>query len=87
MAFRQAPIFPCRRRARTRRARGAAVSCPSQVFVVGEKTATADIATDFHATRVELSSKPLNELGRRELIRDLEAEQGFAHRPLPLGRR
>jgi len=55
-----------------------------QVFVVGEKTATADIATDFRPTRVELPSKPLNELGRRELIRDLEAEQGFAHRALPV---
>jgi hypothetical protein len=57
----------------------------AQVFVVGEKTATADITTDFHPTRVELSSKPMNELGRRELLRDLEAEQGFAHRALPLG--
>lgn len=57
----------------------------AQVFVVGEKTATADITTDFHATRVELSSKPMDELGRRELVRDLEAEQGFAHRALPLG--
>ena len=57
----------------------------AQVFVVGEKTATADITTDFHPTRVELPSKPINELGRRELLRDLEAEQGFAHRPLPLG--
>ena len=28
---------------------------------------------------------PLTERGRRELIRDLEAEQGFAHRALPLG--
>jgi hypothetical protein len=58
---------------------------PAQVFVVGEKTATADISTDFHATRVELPSKPMDELGRRELVRDLEAEQGFAHRALPVG--
>ena len=56
----------------------------AQVFVVGEKTATADVSTEFHATKVELPTKPLDELGRRELIRDLEAEQGFAHRPLPL---
>lgn len=56
----------------------------AQVFVVGEKSATADISTEFHATKVELSDKPLNELGRRELIRDLAAEQGFAHRALPL---
>lgn len=57
----------------------------AQVFVVGEKTATSDVVTDFRATRVELPSKPMDELGRRELVRDLEAEQGFAHRALPLG--
>lgn len=57
----------------------------AQVFVVGEKTAMADVSTDFHPTRVELPSTPLTERGRRELIRDLEAEQGFAHRALPLG--
>jgi hypothetical protein len=56
----------------------------AQVFVVGEKTATADISTEFHPTKVELPEKPINELGRRELVRDLEAEQGFAHRALPL---
>jgi hypothetical protein len=32
----------------------------AQVFVVGEKTATADISTDFKPTRVELSQKPIN---------------------------
>ncbi len=57
----------------------------AQVFVVGEKSAMADVSTDFHPTRVELPSIPLTERGRRELIRNLEAEQGFAHRPLPLG--
>lgn len=57
----------------------------AQVFVVGEKTAMADVSTDFHPTRVELSSVPITELGRRELIRNLEEEQGFAHRALPLG--
>ncbi len=57
----------------------------AQVFVVGEKTAMADVTTDFHPTRVELPTTPLTERGRRELIRDLEAEQGFAHRALPLG--
>jgi hypothetical protein len=56
-----------------------------QVFVVGEKSAMADVSTDFHPTRVELPSTPLSERGRRELIRNLEAEQGFAHRALPLG--
>jgi len=57
----------------------------SQVFVVGEKTATADISTSFTPTNLSLSTEKLNERGRRELVRNLEAEQGFAHRPLPVG--
>src|SRR5580704_3067487 len=57
----------------------------AQVFVVGEKSATADIATDFTPTKVELPKDKLDERGRRELIRNLEAEQGFAHRALPMG--
>ncbi len=56
-----------------------------QVFVVGEKSATAGISTSFTPTNLPLESKPLNELGRRELIRMMEAEQGFAHRVLPMG--
>ncbi len=56
-----------------------------QVFVVGEKTATADAITEFHSTHVELPEGPLDEPGRQDLIRNLEAEQGFAHRQLPLG--
>ncbi len=55
-----------------------------QVFTVGEKSATADINVDFSPTRVELPGGQLNERGRRELMRDLEAEQGFAHRVLPV---
>jgi hypothetical protein len=61
------------------------VSARAQVFTVGEKTATADIKTDFTPTHVELPDTGLTERGRRELVRDLEAEQGFAHRVLPLG--
>ena len=57
----------------------------AQVFVVGEKSATADIAADFAPTHVHLSDAKLTERGRRGLIRNLEAEQGFAHRALPLG--
>ncbi len=57
----------------------------AQVFVVGEKTATADVTTEFHSTHVELPQQPLDERGRLDLIRNLEAEQGFAHRELPLG--
>jgi hypothetical protein len=56
----------------------------AQVFVVGEKSATADIATDFTPTHVPLPEGKLTERGRRELIRNLEAEQGFAHRALPV---
>ncbi|WP_158944253.1 hypothetical protein [Granulicella sp. S190] len=55
-----------------------------QVFVVGEKTATADISTDFSPTHVSLQDTPMTERGRRELVRNLEAEQGFAHRALPV---
>ena len=57
----------------------------AQVFTVGEKTATSDIATDFKPTNVELPDSRLTERGRRELMRDLGSEQGFAHRVLPLG--
>jgi hypothetical protein len=57
----------------------------SQVFVVGEKTATADISTSFTPTNLPLPTDKLGERGRRELVRNLEAEQGFAHRPLPIG--
>ena len=57
----------------------------AQVFVVGEKTAEADAVTEFHATHVQIPDQPLDERGRLDLIRNLEAEQGFAHRQLPLG--
>jgi hypothetical protein len=63
---------------------GATTALCAQVFVVGEKTAMADVSTEFHPTKIELPSKPIGERGRRELVRDLEAEQGFAHRALPL---
>lgn len=55
------------------------------VFVVGEHSATAGIATDYSPTHLALPDGRLSERGRRELIRDLEAEQGFAHRVLPAG--
>lgn len=60
------------------------VTLHAQVFTVGEKSATADIATDFTPTHVPLPEGKLTERGRRELIRNLEAEQGFAHRALPV---
>jgi len=43
----------------------------AQVFVVGEKTAMADVSTEFHPTKVELPSTPIGERGRRELMRNL----------------
>ena len=64
---------------------GLACAARAQVFVVGEKTAMAGVSTEFHPTRIELPATPITERGRRELVRDLEAEQGFAHRALPLG--
>jgi len=57
----------------------------AQVFVVGEKSAMEGVSTDFHPTRIELPSAPITERGKRELVRNLEEEQGFAHRALPLG--
>ena len=57
----------------------------AQVFVVGEKTATEDVTTEFHPTHIEIPDAPLTEHGRLDLIRNLEAEQGFAHRELPFG--
>jgi hypothetical protein len=61
-----------------------AATAHAQVFVVGEKSATDGIATDFTPTKVPLPEAKLSERGRRELIRNLDAEQGFAHRALPV---
>ena len=61
------------------------VPMKSQVFVVGEKSATDGLSTDFTPTDVPLPTIELSERGRRELVRNLEAEQGFAHRALPMG--
>jgi hypothetical protein len=57
----------------------------AQVFVVGERTATSSVTTEFHPTHINLPTQPLDERGHTALIRDLMAEQGFAHRELPLG--
>jgi hypothetical protein len=55
------------------------------VFVVGEQTATEGLIRPFEKTHVELPKDPLSEFGRRDLVRMLLAEQGFAQRPLPVG--
>ena len=62
-----------------------AATVQSQVFVVGEKTATDQLSTQFTTTNLPLPTAPMTERGRRELIRMLVAEQGFAHCALPMG--
>lgn len=57
----------------------------SQVFVVGQKTATDEISTHFTPTNLALPTTRMGERGQRELVRMLVAEQGFAHCALPLG--
>ncbi len=55
------------------------------VFVVGADTAFGDPLLGFQPTRVEYPNTPMDLSGRRELVRMLLMEQGFAHRALPLG--
>lgn len=62
-----------------------AATMQSQVFVVGEKTATDGLSAHFTPTNLPLPSSPMQERGRRGLIRTLVAEQGFAHCALPMG--
>jgi hypothetical protein len=62
-----------------------AATVQSQVFVVGEKTATDGLSLHFTPTNLPLPNSRMNELGRRELVRMLVAEQGFAHCALPMG--
>jgi hypothetical protein len=62
-----------------------AATVKSQVFVVGEKTATDELTTHFTPTNLPLPSTPMKERGQRELVRMLVAEQGFAHCALPMG--
>ena len=57
----------------------------AQVFVVGEHSATSEVSAEFMPTDVPLSTDRLTERGSRDLERMLVAEQGFAHRALPLG--
>lgn len=55
------------------------------VFVVGPDTSIGDPLRDFKPTRVEYTQDPMDIGGKRELVRMLLMEQGFAHRSLPLG--
>src|SRR5882757_4567900 len=58
---------------------GAQVLTVSQGEVAGQNL-------DFHPTNVTLSSQPLDAQTRQELIRIMDAEQGFAMRPIPKGK-
>jgi hypothetical protein len=55
------------------------------VFVVNADSAIGDPLLGFKPTRVELTDQPMDLTGKRELVRMLLMEQGFAHRALPLG--
>jgi hypothetical protein len=55
------------------------------VFVIGPDTAFGDPLLGFKPTRVEYTQDPMDANGKRELVRMLLMEQGFAHRMLPLG--
>lgn len=55
------------------------------VFVVGAETAYGDPLLGFAPTRVEYTHTAMDLTGRRELVRAMLMEQGFAHRALPLG--
>lgn len=62
-----------------------AVSLPlhAQVFVV-EAEHVEKHYTEFPPTHVQYPSEPMTPLGREELIRFMQSEQGFAMRPLPI---
>jgi hypothetical protein len=61
-----------------------AALCGAQVFVVQPEHVEQHY-TQFTPTSVKLSGDPLTTIGREQLIRFLQAEQGFAMRPLPVG--
>src|SRR6202012_5109247 len=55
----------------------------AQVFTV-EAEHVEKHYTEFPPTHVRYPEQPLNQLGREELIRFMQSEQGFAMRPLPI---
>lgn len=59
------------------------VSARAQVFVV-EPEHISNHYAHFQPTSVELPAEPLTTIGREELIRFLQSEEGFAMRPLPV---
>jgi hypothetical protein len=65
-------------------AAGGATAARAQVFTV-ETNKIESRYTEIKRTHVELSSQPVLQRTKLELVRVLEAEQGFAMRPLPKG--
>jgi hypothetical protein len=61
----------------------AAMPLRAQVFVV-EAEHVEKHYTEFAPTHVKYPEQPITELGREELIRFMQSEQGFAMRPLPI---
>lgn len=61
-----------------------AVSLRAQVLTVGPENIPRQFL-DFHPTNVPLSKQPIDGIGRQQLFRVLEAEQGFSIRPLVRG--
>jgi hypothetical protein len=61
-----------------------AVFCGAQVFVVQPQHVEQRYA-QFTPTNIKLSDDHLTTVGREQLIRFMQAEQGFAMRPLPVG--
>jgi hypothetical protein len=59
---------------------------PAQVFTVSPDKIDSRY-TDIKRTHIALSSQPLLQRTKLQLVRVLEAEQGFAMRPLPKGSR
>lgn len=55
----------------------------AQVFTV-EAEHVEKHYTEFAPTHVKYPEQPITQLGREELIRFMQAEQGFAMRPLPI---
>lgn len=61
-----------------------AVFCGAQVFIVQPQHVEMHYA-QITPTDVKFSDDPLTTIGREQLIRFLQSEQGFAMRPLPVG--
>ena len=61
----------------------AALPAAAQVFIVQPEHIETHY-THFTPTDIKLPTEPLNVAGREQLIRFLQAEEGFAMRPLPI---